>query len=462
MAKRGLGQKVARTLKIRFFHRKAPETRGTNNERSAIETDTKGPLLIKFIAGNTAINGAVYAGTPKELRPPVEKKRGVKIKSWPFFRRQRATSYLAFCEGFSKIRKIIGHFLPTIHNLGLGKLDTPPNHPHDKIGPPLFLLTSLTLVLNLFYIYIFSYEIFTRVRDVDITLSLGLVSILTTWIQIYASVLMLSWVRKIDQLCFVLKNLLKIWESQKPRADHNDSHLGLLLHLLIPLLITNPLGVAFTPIFIDNKSDPTYFLFRNWTDVPPFGKILLRLPILILNHFHCSVIIVGWFIIMGNTIPLVTKCVKIMCSSKDIIFENAFRKYRELQIITEALNQILYLTFSSLVFIPVICFTMFSYILVKLVAVVPFLVTFIVTSFIFLEIALVHLGMPLMTDVSLSAQDFIRIWKLKEISGWRRRRLRSCKLLKVAIGPFGYVGKGSRGALFSKMFDCALSLIISV
>jgi len=61
--------------------------------------DTKGPLLIKFIAVNTTINGAVYAGTPKELRPPVEKKRGVKIKSWPFFRRQRATSYLAFCEG---------------------------------------------------------------------------------------------------------------------------------------------------------------------------------------------------------------------------------------------------------------------------------------------------------------------------------------------------------------------------
>ncbi|OXA46265.1 hypothetical protein Fcan01_19049 [Folsomia candida] len=38
--------------------------------------DTKGLLLIKFIAGNTTINGAVCAGAPMVLRPAVEKKRG--------------------------------------------------------------------------------------------------------------------------------------------------------------------------------------------------------------------------------------------------------------------------------------------------------------------------------------------------------------------------------------------------
>jgi len=78
--------------------------------------DTKGPLLIKFIAGNTAINGAVYAGTPKELRPPVEKKRGVKIKSWPFFRRQRANKYLAGFEGCCRRKTLHRHKPPPVQS----------------------------------------------------------------------------------------------------------------------------------------------------------------------------------------------------------------------------------------------------------------------------------------------------------------------------------------------------------
>ncbi|OXA38263.1 hypothetical protein Fcan01_27037 [Folsomia candida] len=242
--------------------------------------------------------------------------------------------------------------LPPVRNVGLGYLDTPPDHTHHAADPLVSLLKSHSYPEFVIHLHLLLRNFNSR--------STGCRHNSKPLFGIDLSDLY-------SNLCIRLDADLGTLAD-----DHTSSPIGLLLHFFIPIVITNPLGTALVPIFLHN-SDPTYFLFRNWT-----------------------------------------------------------------------------------------VFAIFGYILVKLVAVVGPPFTFISASLILLEIALVHLGMPLMTEVSISAEYFIRIWKLKEISGWRRRQLRSCKLLKVAIGPFGYVRKQSRGAMFSKMFECALTLIITV
>lgn len=274
--------------------------------------------------------------------------------------------------------------------------------------------------------------------------------------------------------------------------DQSD-FVGLLLHFMIPAPVSTPLTVAAATILLENV-DPTYFWFRDFILISSPVKMLLRISIMSIVVFHGAMAIFTFLVNLANVALSFHCCLRSMTStnyfrnylqtendthSLDIAtqsrifkaatkFGNSARfsqcliKYRQLQIVAAVQNQVLiYLLPISLVVAVAGCVVV-GYLVIKLTGAVPIPLSILCSFVLVLIIAAAHALIPLAAEVFIKSEFFVRFWKLQSFSGYRKRQLKSCKLLRISVGPFFRIKKGSRVIFLSVVLYHTVTLVISV
>lgn len=253
----------------------------------------------------------------------------------------------------------------------------------------------------------------------------------------------------------------------------STTSIGLFLHLLIPATIIVPLILSLVPVILPNF-DATYFLFRHVILLPHPVKLVLRMILVLLMVGHGSILIYSCVINGTNVALSFFLCLFTMTRKRSnffvalpkiwIIKLTPFRtdlmKYRQLQVLLTPTNHIAFivLPFSLLVTL-FMCITT-GCMLVKFGGIVPLPIFMAGIFFNGMFVAIVHFLLPLLAEVAIKSEQFIRFSKVRNISKYRQQQLKSCRVLTLAIGPFLKVTKAIRIKYLAIALYNTVSLII--
>lgn len=276
-------------------------------------------------------------------------------------------------------------------------------------------------------------------------------------------------------------------------GDEEPKLIGLLLHAMIPAPIATTFVFCSVPLILPHV-DPTYFLFRNISSLSSIPILFCRLFIISISTLHGSVLIYTCIIYGTNIYLMFHISLKSMINQKlfeDVKYQEEngtstitdfkilirvskfglkfgripsfarnLLKYRQLQVMITILNQIAFVILPFSMMVLLVCCVACGYMLIKLTGSVPFPITLLSMFVICLFVTLVHFMVPLMVEVTVRSNDFIRLWKLRRVSAYRRKQLESFRLIRISIGPFGYVTKGLKILCFSLALYHTVSMVV--
>lgn len=198
-------------------------------------------------------------------------------------------------------------------------------------------------------------------------------------------------------------------------------------------------------------------------------KVLCRILIIFPATLHGCMMIFGCANVLTNvTLTLNTVLKKGTIQNSWKKFQNiskymkSFIKYRQLQVLNKVVNEVFYYIIPIGLVLPFLCVVVMGYIAIKMADTMPHAVTFIMVSVTVAILGLGHWVLPLIADVTVNSENFVRGWKLQRFSQHSRKQLASCRPLKICCGPFAHVDKTLRVYFFSGLFDCTISLVISL
>lgn len=251
--------------------------------------------------------------------------------------------------------------------------------------------------------------------------------------------------------------------------------IGFFLHLLIPLPVIKPLLLCLVPLVIPNI-DPTYFLFRHVTFLPHSVNFILRMTLTLLSVCHGCILIYSCVIYGTNVALSFFLCLITMTRKranffvtlpkigvvKFTPFRKDFMKFRQLQILLTPTNEVAFivLPFSMLVTL-LTCVTM-GCMLVKFGGIIPLPISIVEILFILVFAAIVHFLLPLLAEVAIKSEDFIRFSKVRNISNYWKRQLNSCPVLGLGVGPFFKATRAIRIKYLAIALYNTVSLIILI
>ncbi|OXA44446.1 hypothetical protein Fcan01_20486 [Folsomia candida] len=296
--------------------------------------------------------------------------------------------------------------------------------------------------------------------------------------------LIFSYVGKVDEICYIIASVQNL--SGMIQRGSSTTRVGIVLHGFITGLIVFPMCVCFIPL-LEYKMDPTYFWFRNITFLPYSAEILIRILIIFFVVLHGSVLIYSssiyliWAVLCFNDclnnanllgitntadlksvhdvflrLKVVRRIAKVFTK-----FSSSLRKYRQLQIVTALVNNLLKNVILVLVGIMMIGSIVSGYILIKLRRQAPYSLIFFAVFTLTLIVVSIHLLFPLVIDATKKSNIFIRFWQLQNISDYRKKQLKSCRLLEFRVGSFHVVDGSSRANLMYVIVYYTVTFVIS-
>lgn len=162
--------------------------------------------------------------------------------------------------------------------------------------------------------------------------------------------------------------------------------------MLMLLPIELPLTGCAIPLLQDNM-DPTYFWFRDYSGIPPWLKIGLRILLILFASGHACIVVVASLMCIANVArefganfksmsnhKIISKqnsfekaetCHAFTKFGKSAKFPKAFLKYRQLSILTTVANQIFQYIIPVGLFIGLISCTVAGYFIIKISHSVP-------------------------------------------------------------------------------------------
>lgn len=213
--------------------------------------------------------------------------------------------------------------------------------------------------------------------------------------------------------------------------------------------------------------DPTYLWFRNVSLISNRLKIILRSTVLCISILHACSELFGFAIIATNAILTLNVCLnggkigdmraKFVTNSQII---SNLRRYRQLQIFSSVVNLVLSYILPVGVSLTFLCMVLMGYFLIKMTHMVPYTVTFCLSSvFATLLVGGVAI-LPRMANIGANSAHFLRYWKLQRVSRYLSRELKSFRCLRLDLGHFGYMKKASSTVLLSQFMYYLMSLVI--
>lgn len=265
---------------------------------------------------------------------------------------------------------------------------------------------------------------------------------------------------------------------------------------MIPAPIATTLIFFSVPLLLPHV-DPTYFLFRSVITLSPISTLFCRLFIISITTFHGSVLIYVVIIYGTNIFLMLHTCLRSMISQThfedpkhqeetypgstisnlsvlcrvskfseklDLVtsFSRNLSKYRQLQLMITIFNQFFFIILPFAIIVQIVCCVAFGYMLIKLTESMPFPITLLAMFFISLFVVFVHVIVPLIVEVTVKSENFIKFWQLCKVSAYRKKQLQSFRLMRVSIGPFGYVTRGLKIQCFSLTLYYTVSMIVSI
>lgn len=219
---------------------------------------------------------------------------------------------------------------------------------------------------------------------------------------------------------------------------------------------------------------PTYFWFRDFKFMSENLKIFLRCLIIFILTFHGGFNCVGIVIYIGYFVMLISwslrefGCMRTRENYSQLFqimanFPGKYLQYRQLQVIMVELNELLCYALPIWLFLVFLCALMSGYLLVDLANVLPMLILVCSLVIDISAIAIINAIFPLMARIPIRSGDLIKFWKLSQaFSKHRARQLKSCKALKIYLGHFRCLGRGSRMEFLSSILYYTATLVIAV
>lgn len=261
--------------------------------------------------------------------------------------------------------------------------------------------------------------------------------------------------------------------------------IGILLHIIIPSPFPICLILCSVPLLLPNI-DSTYFIFRNMSSfLGPIFTLICRISCIFLATLHGSLLIYSCVINGANIALLLHSCLSVMTKNptpkqnsavnsnlgslpkivvvqRNPSFPENFRNYRQLQVMLTVINQVAFEALPVAIFVMLLCCISMGYIVVELTGTVTFPMTIMAIFTLILFTGLIHLLMPLLAEVTIRSLNFVEYWYLQNMSGFRRKQLRSCRRLSIWIGPFLKVTRAIRIQCFSLALYHTVSLVILI
>lgn len=198
-------------------------------------------------------------------------------------------------------------------------------------------------------------------------------------------------------------------------------------------------------------------------------KLLFRILLFCSSMMHCCIHIIGFVIGGVNILLIILRTLDRMTNLE----RSNFRKiseyvtkmgtYRQLQVTNQVINQLNGEILPVLILLIVVASVMMGFMIVKMTGRVPGMLVFLEVTLTFAILLFIEIGFPLMSDVIRKSADFIRAVKLDEgCSSYRKRQVKSCQHLKILVGSYFCIHKGTRIELLSLIAYYTMSLVISM
>ncbi|OXA63035.1 hypothetical protein Fcan01_00927 [Folsomia candida] len=268
-----------------------------------------------------------------------------------------------------------------------------------------------------------------------------------------------------DEICFVIRNTLKI----KDQLNESSNLAGIFFHGLISFIVKAPL-VGFVVMVINPKLDPTYLWFRNVSIISCGMKLCFRILLYCSALMHISILIFGFAISGVNIIASIVRTLdrSVSVDQERGNFLNisqyviSIRIYRELQILTQVINQFIRYVIPVGALIFVLLAAMLGFMVIKMAGKIPFALVFLDVTIIGAILGFIQIEFSLMADVMRKSTDFKKDLEFQGgYISYRKRQLRSLKVLKIWVGSYFFIHKGTRIKLFGLIAYYTVSLVIS-
>lgn len=238
---------------------------------------------------------------------------------------------------------------------------------------------------------------------------------------------------------------------------------------MISLIISTPLSAGVITIY-NNTLDPSYLWFRNVTVISAATKLFIRIFIYCLSLLHSSNMVFGYGIIVFIILLIILSSLEVQTISRfkpinpTITLNHimSIRRYRQLQIINLIFNQLLVYFLPVLTLMFLVAIAMMGYMLIKMSGIVPHALEVLVSMVTAAILGYIELGFGSMANVQRKSADFLVGLELQGGSMYRKRVLRSCKLLQIWAGSYFVMKRSTRFQLFGQMAYYVMSLVISV
>lgn len=239
--------------------------------------------------------------------------------------------------------------------------------------------------------------------------------------------------------------------------------IGIFLNGMVAPVLLVPFGVAVVT-FRHPNLDLSNLWFQSITSISPGVKLFFRILAYCFSLMQACQLNFGFGIIGFIVILLILSRLERLTiyKSKRSKISGLIRKYRQLQIITVILNQLLTYVLPQTNLIFLVGNVMLGYLLIKMTGIVPHALIILDLITLTSVMGYIQLGFGLMADVERKSDNFLMGLQFQGDSSYRRRELKSCKELKIWAGPYFVIKKSTRIELFGLMAYYAMSCVISI
>ncbi|OXA63030.1 hypothetical protein Fcan01_00928 [Folsomia candida] len=331
---------------------------------------------------------------------------------------------------------------------------------------PWYFLSFLCVLEGMSFYFILFQQILSHQKDPEISGTIHILLLILSIGYSFSTTIFFEYHTNVDEICFVIRNTLKF----KDQLNESSTLPGLFFHGIISFIVMVPLG-GFVVMILRPKVDPTYLWFRNVTIISCEMKLFFRLCLYCSTLLHVSVLIFGLAIIGVNIIVPILRSLERPISSnyecRSFLNVSKYitrtRTYRQLQIITQVINQLVRHILLVGALILVLSAAMLGFMVIKMAWKIPFALVFLAVTVIGAILGFVQIGFSSMADVMRKSADFKRDLEFQGgYISYRKRQLRSLKVLKIWVGSYFFIHKGTRIELFGLIAYHTMSLVISV
>lgn len=200
---------------------------------------------------------------------------------------------------------------------------------------------------------------------------------------------------------------------------------------------------------------------------------ILRVVITIIVTCHGCILIYSCIINATNVALCVYLCLSWMTGKPKKLFpktpgieftpfHTSFMKFRQLQVLLTPTNEVAFIALPFAMLATLVTCVMTGCMLVKFGINVPLPISVSGSFFQIMFVAFVHGLLPLLAEVATKSEQFIRYSKVRNISKYKKKQVKSCHILALAIGPFLKVTKALRIKYLAITLYNMVSLIVLI